>query len=434
MNPGTRVLVSLCALVGIAMPTTALSTGSRLAAVTPLPSTSCAPVVYEGAGEPDYIIASDLPMQGASRVDTLQMTQAVTYVLRQRGFVAGAYKIGYQSCDDSSAAAGSWDSAVCLQNAKDYAVNPSVIGIVGTYNSGCARIVLPTINAAAVGPIPMISPANTYDGLTRGVLGTEAGEPNRYYPTGVRNYVRVTAPDVYQGAANARWTQRRGKKRAFVLSDGTRYGDGQAASYRFAAGKLRLKVVGFARWDYRAANYEALAQRIRQSRAGAVYLGGIVDSNGGQLIRDLRKTLGPKVVLMASDGFTPIEDVVRRTGAAANGLYVSVAGPVDPLPAAGERFASAFGAQIGASARIYPIYTAQATEILLDAIAASDGTRRSVIEKLFATRVTDGIMGTFSFDRFGDPTPGAVTIYQVARGRERIAGLVRPSATLVRPA
>ena len=35
--------------------------------VSPLPSSSCGPVVYKGSGTPDFIIASDLPLQGAIR-------------------------------------------------------------------------------------------------------------------------------------------------------------------------------------------------------------------------------------------------------------------------------------------------------------------------------------------------------------------------------
>ena len=41
----------------------------------------------------------------------------------------------------------------------------------------------------------------------------------------------------------------------------------------------------------------------------------------------------------------------------------------------------------------------QAAEVVLDAIARSDGTRASVLEELRATDVKDGILGSFRFDR-----------------------------------
>ena len=78
-----------------------------------------------------------------------------------------------------------------------------MVGVIGTFNSGCAEIIIPVLNRAANGPIAMVSPANTYVGLTHKGPGTSAGEPGKYYPTGKRNYVRVVAADDYQGAADA---------------------------------------------------------------------------------------------------------------------------------------------------------------------------------------------------------------------------------------
>ena len=58
--------------------------------VTPLPSSSCGPVVYKGSGTPDYIIASDLPLQGAIRHQTVQISRAMIWALAQKGWKAGS--------------------------------------------------------------------------------------------------------------------------------------------------------------------------------------------------------------------------------------------------------------------------------------------------------------------------------------------------------
>src|SRR3712207_2454837 len=136
--------------------------------VQALPSASCSQIYYEGEGEPDAVIASDLPLQGANRALTTEMVEAIKFILRKRDFTAGDLKIGYQSCDDSTAQAGSWDSAKCTQNARAYAQNESMIGLIGTFNSGCAKLVIPVLNRAPNGPVAMVSPANTYPGLTIG--------------------------------------------------------------------------------------------------------------------------------------------------------------------------------------------------------------------------------------------------------------------------
>jgi len=74
--------------------------------VEALPSSSCTGIEYKGDGDPDYLIASDLPLQGSSRTQTIQIVGAIRYLLEKQGWKAGDYKIAYQSCDDSTAQAG----------------------------------------------------------------------------------------------------------------------------------------------------------------------------------------------------------------------------------------------------------------------------------------------------------------------------------------
>ena len=91
-----------------------------------------------------------------------------------------SYKIGYQSCDDSTAQTGGWDTAKCATNAHLYANDRSVIGVLGTFNSGCAKIEVPILEPRRARS--MVSPANTNPGLTK---KWDVGEPQKYYPTGV---------------------------------------------------------------------------------------------------------------------------------------------------------------------------------------------------------------------------------------------------------
>ena len=74
----------------------------------------------------------------------------------------------------------------------------------------------------------MVSPANTYVGLTHTGPGTAPGEPDKYYPTGKRNYARVVAADDFQGAADAQLAKQLGMKKVYVLNDKEAYGLGVA--------------------------------------------------------------------------------------------------------------------------------------------------------------------------------------------------------------
>ena len=80
--------------------------------VTALPSSSCGALQYEGEGDPDYILASDFPLQGSSRTQTEQIVAAIQFELEQRGWKAGDYNVAFQSCDDATAQAAKWDSPI----------------------------------------------------------------------------------------------------------------------------------------------------------------------------------------------------------------------------------------------------------------------------------------------------------------------------------
>ena len=228
-----------------------------------LSSATCQPLEFGLEGTPNFVVASDLPLQGAGREQTIQMTEAIKFIFEQRGWKAGEHFVGYQSCDDSTAQTGGWDSARCSSNANSYANNETVIGVIGTFNSGCAKLVIPVLNRASEGPVGMISPANTYPGLTIGGPGTETGEPDVYYPTGSRNYARVVWTDQFQGAADAQLTQELKLKNVFVLNDAQTYGIGVATIYRDRLEDLGIKVAGFEKWDAKATSYEALGSRIK---------------------------------------------------------------------------------------------------------------------------------------------------------------------------
>ena len=135
-----RIYAGVGASVGIAAVGLAVTVGAAIAhssGATPLPASSCSAIQNPNG---QYLIASDLPLQGSGRTQTVQMTKAIAYILKQHGWKAGKYTLAYQSCDDSTAQAGKWDSGKTSANANAYAQDSSVIGVIGTFNSGAAEI------------------------------------------------------------------------------------------------------------------------------------------------------------------------------------------------------------------------------------------------------------------------------------------------------
>ena len=99
------------------------------------------------------IVGVDLPFQGAS-ADTSNATyNAMQIYLDSVGGKAGNYKVQLKKYDDSTAAAGKWDDATCNKNADAHVSNADEVAVMGTYNSGCAKLEVPKLNQDTSGPL-----------------------------------------------------------------------------------------------------------------------------------------------------------------------------------------------------------------------------------------------------------------------------------------
>ncbi len=418
--------VSLVAATGVSQAAATRSTAS-------LPSTCAKPT---GSGK--LIVVTDVPEQGSLRLLATEINKAAALVLKQAGGKAGKYTVQLVTCDDSTAQAGSWDSATCTSNAKGYARVSNLVGVVGTFNSGCAVIEAPILNRAPGGGVAMVSPANTYVGLTR--PSVVPGEPQKYFPSGKRNYARVAIPDNYQGAADAQFALSKGWKKIYVLNDGETYGAGIASNFVNAAKSLGITILGNDKWDKAAPNYQAEYQKIQGTNPDAVFLGGIISNNGGQLIKDKVAVLGDntKVALMGPDGFNT-SDTVTDAAAAAEGMYVTIGGssPNDLKNAAGKAFVKSFKSTYKVKTlQAYTGYGAAAMQVLLTAISKSNGTRADVTKHLYNLTIPNPILGPTKIDQYGDPVYGAsssagqVTIQQITNGAINTVTVEKPTAAL----
>jgi branched-chain amino acid transport system substrate-binding protein len=399
--------------------------GSRHA--TAVSTSACGPVEYSGTGKPTHLIVSDLPLLAPP--GAREQVAGIRYVLGLHHYRAGSYTVGYQSCDDSSAAAGHFDTTVCSANAKAYAADTSVVGVIGPYNSDCAAVEIPQLEKADHGPVAIIGTATTDPALTTQVAGASAGTPNVFYPKGVRNFVRLAAPDQYQGAAAAMFASEHHLHRVYVLDDGEPYGSNLAQWFKDDGARLHVGAAGSATWNPQAKDYTSLAAQVARAHPDGVYLAGFGFLHGTKVLKTLRPALGSKVVVFAPDGFVDAQEDKAEAGSAADGLYVTLA--MFPPEAA-----SPHGKQIlEQSGREPPLqygslFGAAAAAAMLKAIAASDGSRTSVTRQLFRVETPAGLIGPgVGFNRNGDPTRGAMAVYRVANGKLFLAQMLYPTST-----
>jgi branched-chain amino acid transport system substrate-binding protein len=383
-------------------------------------TTTCSDMVYEGEGKPDAIIVSDL-----LRGEPSSAVRVITEVLRRGGFRAGVYRVGYQACHSDGA------PGTCERNAEAYAATGTVLGVIGPFYSVCAASQIPILSRTETGPLAMVSATNTDPGLTRATRFSDH-HPRLLYPSGVRNYARVVATDDDVGAAAAVLAKQMGMRRVVAIVNResfgfTWYGPSVGGGFLEAAKRLGL-VTTELEWRPQE-SYADTARHAATARPQLVFLAGHTQSNAKRLMEDLRRALGPKVVFAGGDQLLAAPSLPTEYGPLGEGLRVTVAGV---SPKGLTRETRAFLRSLGAPEdELYLVETAQAAEVLLDAIARSDGTRASVVDELLETRITRGLLGTFSFDRYGDITPAVVSVKSIRNGRVVDDGVIpvarRPS-------
>ena len=387
------------------------------AVIASLASALAATVVLSACqlgNDPNAIkIYSSMPRTGASKGLTDSITNGIKMAFDEAGNKVGTYNLRYEDLDDATAAKGNWDAAKEADNANRAVNDAQVMAYIGTFNSGAASVSIPILCKAN---LAMISPANTYPGLTKPGKG-EADEPDKFYQGCQRNYVRVIPADDLQGVAGANWARQAGLTRVYVLDDTELYGHGIASVFVDQARKIGLEVVGGPEGiDPKASDYRAIAEKIRGTNPQLIYFGGVTANNAGKLAQDLKAAM-PNVRFMGPDGVYD-QAFLQAAGAASEGAMLTFGGlPAPKLTGKGADFYTNYKDKFKAEPESYAAYGYEAARVVLTALNQVGRPDRAAIrDAIFGTRNFDGVLGSWSFDQNGDTTLTTLS------GREAKAG------------
>jgi branched-chain amino acid transport system substrate-binding protein len=375
-------------------------------------------------GDPHVVkIVSSLPRTGSAKAQTDAIVNGIHIALEEAGGKCGDFEVVFGDWDDATAAAGQWTAEAETANARRAARDPDVVAYIGTYNSGAAKMAMPILNRAG---LLMISPANTWPGLTKPGKG-DPGEPEIYRPSGKLNYVRVVPADDLQGPLSARWAHDLGVRRVFVLDDNQVYGKGIATLFIAACQDLGITVLGHESIDDKAQEFKALMTSIKGTAPDLIYFGGTTQTKGGQIAKDM-VAAGLKCKLMVPDAC--YETAFIEAAGASNlndRCYVTFSGlPIDKQGEAGQRFAERYHARYGRDPEGYAIYGYEAAKVALAAIErAGSKDRAAIVDAALAIKDFDqGALPAWSFDANGDVTLTTVSGYMVADGEFKFVKLL----------
>ena len=359
-------------------------------------------------------IVSSLPRTGSANAQTSTMVNGIRMAIDEVDGSIDGFAIQYEDWDDASPQKGNWDPQVEAQNANKAVKDASIVGYIGTFNSGASKISMPILNKEG---LVMVSPANTYPGLTKPGTG-EKNEPKVYRPSGKINYFRVVPTDDLQGSVAAEWAKELGAKKVFILHDRELYGKGIADVFQKHGKEIGLEVVGYEGIDAKAANYKSLVTKIASTGAELVYFGGTTQNNAGQIAKDLRAG-GVQAPFMVPDGCFETAFIDAAGADNLNGkTYITFGGlPANKLTGKGAEFREAYLKKYGTEPEAYAAYGYEAARVLLDAIDRADKKdRESIRAAVAATKDFVGALGTWSFDENGDTTNRIMSGQTVTNG------------------
>src|SRR5262245_6504328 len=345
------------------------------------------------AGSGSLTIVAELPLAQTTDPEPQGILNAVQMAVQATGSACGLpVTVATQNYSTATAFA---DPTLLSANAAASAADPSVVGIVGPYDSASAALLIGGVQSSH---LAVVSPSSTDPTLTK------PPAPNALYPDGFRDFARVITTDDVEGGEGATLAIALGAHSAYVVSDGSAYGATVTGGFLSRAAALGLPVLGTA--TPTATALGKTVAKIRKLSPDLVYYGGEA-SRGSTLLVDLRRAHFKGLFVGGAGILTP--GFLDSAGTAAEGAYATRPGlSAASIPSAAT-WAASYAARFGAPPGFYAPNAYAATQVLLAAIntvCAEPGgdpfNRTAVTSAVMATQNLPTLLGRTTFDANGD--------------------------------
>jgi branched-chain amino acid transport system substrate-binding protein len=360
-------------------------------------------------------VYSSLPFQGPSAGASVEIENGEKLALAAVGGRVGRFDVDYASLDDADPGTGEATPGITASNARVAAQDTSTIAYIGELDSAATAVSLSFINEAG---ILQVSPASPYVGLTSS-LDAGQDEPDRFYPSGQRTFVRLQPGDPVQAQAQVRLLRALHLPNVYVIYDLDPFDAPLAAILAEDAKRAGIKVLGEEQLDTSTTEYAGEVHKVMESGARAVFFSGAPTAGVVALWQQLH-TADPRLRLLGPSALAE-PSFAKQIGAAAATTYITT--PLLPLslyPPPAQRVLGEYRLRFHRPAGPYALYGYEAMSAVLLAIrrAGRHGDdRETVIHKFFAIRNRNSVLGHYSVLPNGETTFSRYAVDRVRGGR-----------------
>ena len=360
------------------------------------------------SGNKQLVIATELPVSGLDAAGGLPAQYGVDLAVQQNADLGDGYTLSVRHFNYVGTAGV--DPAIGAADMTQAVSDPSIIAVVGPFNSGVARVEIPLLTR---GHLVTISPSNTTPGLTKQQYAQADGvDFTQLHPPGIPEYYfRLPGTDDIQGKLDAQIAAAPpiNAKTVFIVDDDSTYGIGLANYFANAFQKQGGTILGrMSVTGNQASSFESLATTIADKQPDVLFYGG-VSSSGGDLLMKALVVAGYDNPIVGGDGIAEDPNWVKAAGNVALPTYATVAAPDISQFTSGaaatfvQQYKAAFP---GALLIPYSAMAYDAAMIEIHAIkalisAGKSVTREHVRDQVAAIRY-DGVTGRIAFDAGGD--------------------------------
>ena len=359
-------------------------------------------------------IGIDLPLSGADASVGRSTLNGMLLAIAQANAkgLPGGFTLVTMQLDDAVQGVHSPEQGV--SNVKTMIADPSVLAMLGPYNSNVASAEIPVTNGAG---LAQISPSAVSDGLT---MGADAKTLRRNNPA-QNAFFRVCTTDSRQGSAAAAFALKFGWRKAYIIDDDETYGLDLANVFAHDFAAKGGTVLGHDHIAKNTQDFKSLLTKIAATKPDLIFFGGTTSTGGGLIRQQMFDTGLGKVAFMGGDG---IPDIATVAGARANGTYYTLAAPnAQKLPSA-QAFIKAYRAAYHQSIGPYSANAYAAAQVAIVAIEnaiKADGntlpTRAQVLAQVAKTNDVQTPIGPISFDANGDVKEPVLSLYTIKGGK-----------------